>query len=199
MAYTVPLFERLVEQFQRLPGIGQKSAERIANHLMTLPAEETDKIAQTITEARKRIHYCTICGSYTEGEVCSICSDASRDRSVITVVEKARDVMSLEKVSELRCLYHVLSGLLSPMTGVSPEQLRVKELLDRLGDGSVKELIMATNATVEGEATAMYVSKLVKPLGVRVTRLAYGIPVGGDLEYADEVTLSMSLQGRRDM
>ena len=199
MAYTVPLFERQVEQFQRLPGIGQKSAERIANHLMTLPAEETDKIAQTITEARKRIHYCTICGSYTEGEVCSICSDASRDRSVITVVEKARDVMSLEKVSELRCLYHVLSGLLSPMTGVSPEQLRVKELLDRLGDGSVKELIMATNATVEGEATAMYVSKLVKPLGVRVTRLAYGIPVGGDLEYADEVTLSMSLQGRRDM
>lgn len=199
MAYTVPLFERLVEQFQRLPGIGQKSAERIANYLMTIPAEETDRIAQTMSEARKRIHYCTICGSYTEGEICSICSDASRDRSVIMVVEKARDVMALERVSEIKCLYHVLSGLLSPMTGVSPEQLRVKELLDRLGDGSVREIIMATNATVEGEATSMYVSKLVKPLGVRVTRLAYGIPVGGDLEYADEITLSMSLQGRREM
>lgn len=199
MAYTVPLFERLVEQFQRLPGIGQKSAERIANYLMTIPAEETDRIAQTMSEARKRIHYCTICGSYTEGDICSICSDASRDRSVIMVVEKARDVMALERVSEIKCLYHVLSGLLSPMTGVSPEQLRVKELLDRLGDGSVREIIMATNATVEGEATSMYVSKLVKPLGVRVTRLAYGIPVGGDLEYADEITLSMSLQGRREM
>lgn len=195
-AYQVLPLTRLVEQFESLPGIGHKTAQRLAYHVLQLPQARADEFAQTITDAHRQIHYCAVCKNFTDQEICGICSDAARDRSVICVVEDPRDVFALERTGEYNGLYHVLHGAISPMRDVGPDDIYIKELLARLQSGEVKEVIMATNATVEGELTAMYVSKLIKPLRIKVTRLAYGIPVGGDLEYADEVTLTRALEGR---
>lgn len=190
---------RLIEQFASLPGIGVKTAQRLAFYMLTLSKEQTDAFANAVVEAHEKIKRCSICQNFTDGEVCSICSAAERDHSTICVVEGPKDVVAFERTREYNGTYHVLNGLISPMDGIGPEQLSVKELLSRLGDGKVKEVIMATNPTVEGEATAMYLSRLIKPLGVKVTRLAYGIPVGGELEYADEVTLFKALENRNEI
>ncbi len=196
MAYHVAPLARLVEQFERLPGIGHKTAQRLAFYVLNLPDAEAQAFARAITEAKEKIHYCKICQNLTDGETCSVCQDTRRDNSVICVVEDPRDVIAIERTHEFDGLYHVLHGTISPVDGIGPDQIRIKELLARLQDDTVEEIIMATNPTVEGEATAMYISRLLKPLGIKVTRLAYGIPVGGDLEYADEVTLSRALEGR---
>ena len=187
----------LAEQFGRLPGVGRKSAMRMAYAVLDLDEEDAAEFADAILDAKRKIHLCPICQNLTDRELCSVCDDEDRDRSVICVVEDARAVMSVEKVREYRGLYHVLHGVISPVNGITPDKLKLKELLARL-DESVKEVIVATNPTVEGEATAMYISRLIKPLGIKVTRLAYGVPVGADLEYADEVTLFRALEGRRD-
>ena len=187
----------LAEQFGKLNGIGRKSALRMAYAVLDFTDEEAKEFADAVLEAKSKIHFCPVCQNLTDRELCSICADPDRDRSVICVVEDAKAVAALEKVREYRGLYHVLHCVISPVNGVTPDKLKLKELLPRL-DTTVKEVIVATNPTVEGEATAMYVSRLVKPLGVRVTRLAYGVPVGADLEYADEVTLCRALEGRRD-
>lgn len=196
MAYHVAPLAKLVEQFERLPGIGHKTAQRLAFYVLNLPDTEAQAFARAITEAKEKIHYCKICQNLTDGETCSVCQDTRRDNSVICVVEDPRDVIAIERTHEFDGLYHVLHGTISPVDGVGPDQIRIKELLARLQEDTVEEIIMATNPTVEGEATAMYISRLFKPLGIKVTRLAYGIPVGGDLEYADEVTLSRALEGR---
>ena len=188
----------LAEQFARLPGIGRKSAERLAFAVLEYTPEEIDRFTTAMQQAKARIHRCPICQNLTDRELCPICTDAGRDRSVICVVEDARAVMAFEKVRTYRGQYHVLHGLISPMSGITPDALTLRELLARLADESVKEVIVATGATTEGEATAMYLSRLLQPLGVRVTRLAHGIPFGGALEYADEITLSRALEGRRD-
>lgn len=197
--YNVAPLSRLVEQFERLPGIGRKSAQRLAYFVLQLPDKEAKAFADAILEAHEKIHYCKVCCNLTDQELCPVCRNETRDRSVICVVEDPRDVMALERTHEFKATYHVLHGVISPLGGVGPEQLCIKELLDRISAGGVSEVIMATNPTVEGEATAMYLSRLLKPLGVKVTRLAYGIPVGGDLEYADEVTLARALEGRSEM
>ena len=195
-SFTVPPLTRLIEQLERLPGIGHKSAQRLAFYLLNLPEKNAADFVAAITDAREKIHECALCRNLTDQELCPVCRAGDRDASVICVVEDPRDVMAFERTREYRGLYHVLHGTISPMDGVGPEQLRIKELLTRVAGGDVQEVIMATNPTVEGEATAMYISKLLAPCGLRVTRLAYGIPVGGDLEYADEVTLRRSLEGR---
>ena len=187
----------LAEQFGRLPGVGRKSAMRMAYSVLDLPEEDAEAFAEAIIDAKRKIHLCPVCQNLTDRELCSVCDDPDRDRSVICVVEDARAVMSVEKVREYRGLYHVLHGVISPVNGITPDKLKLKELLARL-DENVTEVIVATNPTVEGEATAMYTSRLIKPLGIKVTRLAYGVPVGADLEYADEVTLFRALEGRRD-
>jgi len=189
---------RLVEQFERLPGIGRKSAQRLAFCVLNMPQERAQQFAQAILDAKQKIHRCRVCQDLTDQEVCGICSDPARNRGILCVVEDPRDVLAIERTREYHGLYHVLHGLISPMNGIGPEQLTVKELLARL-DGSVEEVIMATNPTVEGEATAMYLARLLKPMGLRVPRLAYGIPVGGNLEFADEVTLYRALEGRSEI
>ena len=199
MAYQVAPLARLIEQFERLPGIGRKTAQRLAFYVLDLPEKEARKFAEAILEAKEKIHCCSVCQNLTDGEVCPVCANNARDKRVICVVEDPRDVMAFERMREYNGVYHVLHGAISPMEGVGPEQLRIKELLSRVAAGNVDEVIMATNPTVEGEATAMYISRLLKPFEVRVTRLAYGIPVGGDLEYADEVTLSRALEGRSEL
>ena len=196
MNYSVLPLTKLTECFARLPGIGRKSAQRLAFHILRMPEEEAKAFANAILEAREKIGYCEICKNITDTPRCAICSDETRDKSTICVVEDPRDVIAIERTKEYHGLYHVLGGLISPMDGVGPENLFIKELLARLGDGTVKEVIMATNPTVEGEATAMYLSRLIKPMGIKVSRLAYGIPVGGNLEYADEVTLYRAIEGR---
>lgn len=199
MAYNVLPLTRLVEQFERLPGIGRKTAQRLAFHMLGLPKEKAEEFANAILDAHRLIKKCAVCQNLTDQELCAVCSDGKRDRSVICVVEDPRDVVAFERTREYNGLYHVLHGLISPMEGIGPDQLYIKELLARLSDGSVKEVIMATNPTVEGEATAMYLARLLKPMGLKVTRLAYGIPVGGNLEYADEVTLYRALEGRSEI
>lgn len=199
MAYNVIPLIKLIEQFERLPGIGRKTAQRLAFYVLNLPREKAQQFADAITEAHDKIKKCRVCQSLTEGELCPICADSARDGSVICVVEDSQDVLAFERTREYHGLYHVLHGLISPMDGIGPDQLHIKELLARIGSGEVKEVIMATNPTVEGEATAMYLARLLKPMGVRVTRLAYGIPVGGNLEYADEVTLYRALEGRSEI
>lgn len=199
MGYSVAPLARLVEQFERLPGIGHKSAQRLAYYLLNMPEKNAAEFVAAVTEAREKIHECAVCRNLTDQELCPICRADNRDKTTICVVEDPRDVLAFERTREYNGLYHVLHGTISPMDGVGPEQLRIKELLARIGGGEVKEVIMATNPTVEGEATAMYLSRLLAPFGVRVTRLAYGIPVGGDLEYADEVTLRRSLEGRSEL
>ncbi len=191
--------EILIEKFEQLPGIGRKSAERIAFYILdSMSKEDALDMAQSISEAKNKIMFCPVCQNLTDSAPCGICSSQKRDRSVICVVENPKDVMAIEKTKEYQGLYHVLHGALSPMDGITPEDLKIKELLLRL-DGTVQEVIMATNPTVSGTATAVYISKLLHPMGVRVTRIAHGIPVGGDLEYADEITLIKALEGRREM
>lgn len=189
-------FVRLAEQFAKLPGIGKKSAQRMAYYILNQPREKVEEFADCLIEAKEKIVYCSVCRNITDQPVCSVCSDETRDHSTILVVESPRDVTAFERTREYNGLYHVLHGLISPMDGIGPESLYIKELLERVNRGEVKEVIMATNPTVEGEATAMYISRLLKPLGVTVSRLAYGIPVGGHLEYTDDVTLFRALEGR---
>ena len=199
MAAYIESLQHLAEQFGQLPGVGRKSAMRMAFSVLDLSEEEAVMFAQAILDAKQKIHLCPICQNLTDREVCHVCEDVQRDRGVVCVVEDAKAVLAMEKVREYRGVYHVLHGVISPVNGVTPDQIKLKELLARLEDGEVREVIVATNPTVEGEATAMYISRLLKPFGVKVTRLAYGIPVGGDLEYADEVTLDRALEGRRDV
>ncbi|WP_312645340.1 recombination mediator RecR [Hydrogenoanaerobacterium sp.] len=199
MAYNVLPLTRLIEHFERLPGIGKKSAQRLAYHVLNMPGDKAEDFARCILDAREKISRCSICQNLTDSEKCPICSEEARDKTTICVVETPQDVLAFERTREYNGVYHVLHGLISPMNSVGPDQLYVKELLARIGQGGVLEVIMATNPTVEGEATAMYLSRLLKPLGVKVTRLAYGIPVGGNLEYADEVTLFRALEGRSEI
>ncbi len=199
MAYRVAPLDRLVEQFERLPGIGHKTAGRLAYHILSKGDAEAKAFADAIIEAKTKIHYCKCCQNLTDLELCPICTDETRDKSVVCVVEDPRDVMAFERTREYDGMYHVLHGALSPMDGVGPDNLHIKELMSRLADDEVKEIIMATNPTVEGEATASYISRLIRPMGIKVSRLAYGIPVGGDLEYADEITLSRALMGRNEI
>ena len=189
----------LAEQFAKLPGIGMKSAQRLAYHVMSMTGEEAQAFADAIIRAHSTVKCCTECQNLTEGEICPICSDDMRDRSTICVVETPKDISAFERTNEYKGVYHVLHGLISPLDGITPDKIRVKELLSRIGKGDVSEVIMATNPTVEGEATAMYLSKLLKPLGVKVTRLAFGLPIGGTLEYADEVTLFKALENRNEI
>ena len=196
---NVEPLENLIDQFAQFPGIGRKSAVRMAYQVMSMPPKQAMELAKAIEHAKSDLHRCRICQNYTEAELCPICASAKRDPSVICVVETPRDVQAFERTREYHGLYHVLHGLLSPMDGITAEQLCVKELLARLGDGKVKEVIMAMNPTVEGEATAMYLAKLIKPLGIKTTRLAYGLPVGASLEYTDETTLYRALSGRGEL
>jgi len=191
--------QELVDELGRLPGIGPKSAQRIAFHLLMVAKEDALRLARVITEARQRVSFCGRCFNVAEGELCEVCSDARRDPSVICVVEEPRDIAAVEKTREYRGLYHVLQGSLNPIEGTGPDQLRVRELLGRLGGEVVTEIILCTNPNLEGETTAMYLARLLKPLGVKVTRIASGLPVGGDLEYADELTLGRALEGRREV
>ena len=196
MSYYSPSIEKLIEAFEKLPSIGSKTAARLAFHILDASEQETNEFVSAILNAKKNLKYCSKCYNISDSEICPICSNKARDESVICVVEDVRDVVAMEKTHEFKGVYHVLHGSISPMNGVGPDDIKIKELLARLMDGKVKEVILATNPRVEGEATAMYISKLVKPLGVKVTRIAHGIPVGGDLEYTDEVTLSRALEGR---
>ncbi|MDO4730626.1 MAG: recombination mediator RecR [Clostridia bacterium] len=197
--YTINSLSLLVEQFQRLPGIGNKTAQRLAYYVLNLPENEVKKFTNAILDAHKNLRQCKICSNLTDAEICSICTDPKRDKSIICVLTAPKDVIAFEKTNQYNGLYHVLNGEISPMNGVSPEDIKIKELLDRLKDGTVKEVIMATNPTIEGEATSMYISRLIKPYNITVTRLAYGIPIGADLEYADEITLGRALNGRQNM
>lgn len=201
MAEYIESLSLLAEKFGRLEGVGKKSAMRMAFSVLELEREEAEDFAKAILDAKEKIHLCPICQNLTDREICPICADENRDHALICVVRDARAVLAMEKVREYRGTYHVLHGLISPMNGISPDQLKIKELLSRVNDSEhpVDEIIVATNPTVEGEATAMYLSKLLRPLGVQVTRLAYGVPVGADLEYADEITLFRALEGRREV
>ncbi len=190
---------KLIEQFERLPGIGHKSAQKLAFYVLNSSKEQAEAFASAILDAQKSIHNCKICQNLTDGELCAVCDDQTRDKSTICVVEDTRYVVAIERTKEYNGVYHVLHGLISPMDGIGPDDLSIKELLARVNAGGVSEIIVATNANVEGEATAMYLARLLKPLGVKVSRLAYGIPVGGDLEYADEVTLYRAIEGRSEL
>lgn len=198
MAEYIESLQRLSEQFGRLEGVGRKSAMRMAFSVLELSDEDAAQFAQSILDAKQKIHLCPICQNLTDREICNVCADPGRDKSIICVVTDPRALLAIEKVREFRGVYHVLHGLISPMNGVTPDQLKIKELLERIHTGGVEEVIVATDPNVEGEATAMYLSKLLRPLGVKVTRLAYGVPVGADLEYADEITLFRALEGRRN-
>ena len=196
MAYNLAPLQNLIDQFERMPGIGHKTAQRMAFYVLGLTKDETNGFAKAITDAHTKIRQCRICCDLADDELCPICKSETRDKSIICVVEDPRDVAAIERTHEYNGTYHVLHGAISPMDNIGPDQIKIKELLARLNDGTVDEVIMATNPTVEGEATAMYISRLLKPMGITVSRLAYGVPVGADLEYADEVTLSRALEGR---
>ena len=199
MAEYMESLRVLSEKFARLEGVGRKTALRMAYSVLAMSEEEAQEFADAILGAKQRIHLCPICQNMTDLEVCPVCSDEGRDTSTVCVVTDPRAVVAMEKVREYRGVYHVLHGLISPMNGITPEKLKIKELVTRIADGEIEEVIIATNPNVEGETTAMYLSRLIKPFGVRVTRLAYGVPVGADLEYADEVTLYRALEGRREV
>ena len=199
MRYYAKPLSRLIAELSKLPGIGGKTAQRLAFHILSLSDEEARALADSITEAKSSMHYCSVCGNLTDVDPCPICSDQGRDRETICVVESPRDVSALERLKEYKGLYHVLHGAISPMDGIGPEDINLRSLIVRLQQNDVRELILATNPNIEGEATAMYIARLVKPSGIRVTRIAHGIPVGGDLEYADEVTLSKAIEGRREL
>ena len=199
MAEYIESLRLLAEKFARLEGVGKKTAMRMAFSVLDMEPEDATAFAQAIVDAREKIHLCPVCQNLTDRELCPICADEERDHATVCVVTDARTVLSMEKVREFRGVYHVLHGLISPMNGITPDRLKIRELLARVGEGEIEEVIVATDPTVEGEATAMYLSKLLRPLGVRVTRLAYGVPVGADLEYADEITLFRALEGRREV
>jgi recombination protein RecR len=190
---------RLVEQLQRLPGIGAKSAQRLAFHLLKVPREDAERLCEAIREVKARVTTCSVCHNITDADPCALCTSESRDQRIIRVVEEAQNVAVVERSREFRGVYHVLQGTISPLRGIGPDELTIRGLLGRVGAGTVSEVILATNPTVEGEATALYLARLLKPLGVRVTRIAMGIPVGSDLEYADEMTISRAMEGRRDL
>jgi recombination protein RecR len=194
-----PPVQSLIDELGRLPGVGPKSAQRIAFHLLKLPDEDANRLARAITEAKERVSFCRRCFNVCEGEECGICLDPRRDATVVCVVEEPRDVVAVEKTGEFRGRYHVLQGAISPLEGIGPDQIRVRELLTRLGTEEIAEVILCTNPNIEGEATAMYLARLLKPLGIKATRIASGLPVGGDLEYADELTLGRALEGRREL
>lgn len=196
--YAVPI-ARLIEEFEKLPGIGHKTAQRLAFHMLNTSKENVEGLANALLDAHSKVKNCSVCYNISDAELCPICSNAKRDTSIVCVVEDSRDVIAMERTRDYKGTYHVLHGAISPMDGIGPNDIKIKELLDRLKDTNIKEIILATNPNVEGEATAMYISKLVKPLGVRTTRIAHGIPVGGNLEYTDEVTLSKALEGRHEM
>ena len=199
MSFFPASLEALIDKFASLPGIGRKSAQRLAFHVLSLPEEEARSFADAIIEAKTSVHCCKICQNLTEGEICSICASDRRDQSTICVVSEPRDVLSIERGREYNGTYHVLHGVLSPMSHVGPDDIRIKELLQRVADTDVEEVIMATNPDTEGEATAMYISRLLKPFQIKVTRLAYGIPVGSNLEFADDATLNRAIEGRTEM
>lgn len=199
MRYFPAALERLTEQFAKLPGIGGKTAQRLAFHLLSLTTEEAQEFADAITEAKASVHLCPMCQNLTDRDICPICDDEGRDHGVICVVADPKDVIAMERAREFSGVYHVLHGVISPLNHVGPDDIRIRELLARVAKGDVREVIMATNPDTEGEATAMYISRLLRPMEVRVTRLAYGIPVGGHLEYADDATLMRALEGRRDI
>lgn len=189
----------LAEQFARLPGIGMKSAQRIAYSMMSYTDEEAENFAKAILDAHYKVKQCAVCQNLTDGEICPICADIGRDKSIVCVVEAPRDIAAFERSNEYNGVYHVLHGLIAPLDGITPDKLKIKELVDRIGKGGISEVIMATNPTAEGDATALYISRLIKPLGVKVTRLAFGLPIGGSLEYADEVTLYKALENRNEI
>ena len=196
--YAKPL-ANLIRELSKLPGIGGKSAQRLAFHILSMDDREAEVLANSITRAKSSMRYCSVCGNLTESDPCEICYDEKRDRTVICVVEQARDVAAMERMKEYNGLYHVLNGAISPMDGIGPEDINLKQLIIRLQQDDIREVILATNPTIEGEATAMYAARLIKPSGIKVTRIAHGIPVGGDLEYTDEVTLSKAMEGRREL
>ena len=198
MLYTAS-FSKLIDIFKKMPGVGSKSAVRMAYHILSLSKDETDEIINAINDAKAKIRYCPVCQNITEDDICEICSSDKRDKTILCVMEKPKDVIALEKTREYFGLYHVLHGAISPMDSIGPEDLKIKELIERIADGNIKEVIMANSPSIEGEATAMYISKLIKPFGVKVSRIAYGVPVGGDLEYADQVTLAKAIEGRREI
>lgn len=199
MDYYIEPIARLIGELSKLPGIGNKTAQRLAFYIINMPDEQVGQLASAIAEVKNKIRYCSVCQNITDVNPCRICSNPQRDPSLICVVEDPRDVIAMEKTRDFRGLYHVLHGVISPMNGIGPDDIKIKELIARVSDDIVKEVILATNPDVEGEATAVYISKLLKPMGIKVTRIAHGLPVGGDLEYADEVTLSKALEGRREM
>lgn len=196
--YSEPI-DRLINEFSKLPGIGRKTAQRLAFHVINMNIKDVTGLSKALVDVKNEIKYCSVCCNISDTEVCPICANSHRDPSTICVVEDPRDVAAMERTKDYSGRYHVLNGVISPMDGIGPDMLNIKELISRLGDGSVKEIIMATNPTIEGEATAMYISRLVKPMGIKVTRIAHGLPVGGDLEYADDVTISKALEGRREI
>ena len=199
MDYYVSPLQNLIDEFRKLPGIGNKTAQRLAYHVLNLTKEKALRFAGAICEAKEKITYCKVCQNFSDTDLCSVCANPARDKSVICVVENPRDVIQMEKTNEFKGTYHILHGAISPMDNIGPEDIRIKELVTRIGGGQVKEVIMATNPNLEGETTAMYISKLLKPFGIKVTRIAHGVPVGGELEYADEVTLARALQGRVEL
>lgn len=199
MKYYAKPLNRLINELAKLPGIGGKTAQRLAFHILSMDDKLAMELAEAISDAKRSMTYCSVCGNLTDMDPCAICADESRDKSVICVVESPKDVVAMEKIREYRGYYHVLHGAISPMDGIGPDDINLKSLIMRLQDEDVKELIIATNPNIEGEATAMYIARLIKPSGIKVTRIAHGIPVGGDLEYADEVTLLKAMEGRREL
>ena len=199
MSYYSPSIEKLIESFEKLPSIGHKTAARLAFYMLDLGEEETGEFINSIINAKKNLKQCSKCFNIADSDPCPICNNPKRDENVICVVEDVRDVIAMEKTHEFKGVYHVLHGSISPMNGIGPDEIKIKELLQRVQNGTIKEIILATNPRVEGEATAMYISKIVKPFGVKTTRIAHGIPVGGDLEYTDEITLTKALEGRREL
>ena len=198
MSYYSPSIEKLIESFEKLPSIGHKTAQRLAFYMLDLSKEETNEFIDSIINAKKNLKFCSKCYNLSDTDPCNICANPKRDESLICVVEDVRDVIAMERTHEFNGVYHVLHGSISPMNGIGPNDIKIKELMNRINEGNVKEIILATNPRVEGEATSMYISKLVKPLGVKVTRIARGIPIGGDLEYTDEITLTKALEGRNE-
>ena len=190
---------KLVNQLSKLPGVGRKTAQRLAYYIIGMPEDQVRELAVSIFNGKKQIHFCPVCGNYTDIDPCGICSDNRRRHDIVCVVKDPRDVNAMERMRDYNGLYHVLHGVISPMDGIGPDDIRIRELMSRLASGEIKEVVLATNPDVEGEATAAYISRLIKPMGIRVTRIAHGVPVGSDLEYADEITLSKAMEGRREM
>ena len=199
MSGMIEPIARMVNQLSKLPGIGQKTAQRLAYHIISLPEDQVRELAVSIFNGKKQVHFCSICGNYATEDPCPMCRDDDRKNGLLCVVKDPRDVAAMERMRDFNGQYHVLHGVISPMQGIGPDDIRIRELLARLSDGSIKEVILATNPDVEGEATAAYIARLIKPMGIRVTRIAHGVPVGSDLEYADEITLSKAMEGRREL